>query len=81
MTFFPDRWRPLATSIFDTIITEISIFKRGCNILKRFQGDGRDLSKDSTSIALASQTHRCGDKIAKVGEILTLHSYGSEHHH
>jgi hypothetical protein len=41
----------LATSIADTIITEIPIFLGDANILNPSQGDGRDLRKNSTSAA------------------------------
>jgi hypothetical protein len=46
---FPERTRPLATPIFDTIITDIIVNQDSNNILDSIQGDGRDLFKNSTS--------------------------------
>src|ERR1700722_6781226 len=67
-SFSGARSRPLARPIVDTIITNIIVFLNSRNILALFQGDGRDLFKNSTSAVLASETHPCGTKIAKVGE-------------
>jgi hypothetical protein len=66
---FPERRRPLATTIFDTIMTSIAILKGSNNILKPFQGDGRMLTQEQRIRRLGIRNPPRATKIAKVGEI------------